>query len=120
MKILSAILTTLILFLTMQPVLTNLNLVAVKEAKVVDNCCTHKQKAQPTKEKQEKDNNCCNNGRCENPFLACANCYFINRDQSPFLFAPVFIQTEKSRLVNDKALSSYTEDFWHPPEAVCL
>ncbi len=118
MKIFSAVLATLILFLTMQPLLANLNFIAYKEAKAVDNCCTNKQNTRSSKQKQEKDKNCCNNGHCDNPFLACANCYFINRDQSTFPFAQGFMQTKKIRLINDKALSIYIQDFWHPPEIV--
>lgn len=118
MKLLSAIVAILILFLTMQPVLSNLHWVALKETKAVDNCCKDNHKAQAPKKKQENDNGCCNNKQCDNPFLACANCAFINRDESFFLFHRVFMPAEKIRLVDDNALSSYTEDFWHPPEIV--
>ena len=118
MKILSAILATLILFLTVQPVLTNSNFIAQKGAKAVDKCCTHKQNPQLPKKQQDEDNNCCNKGHCDNPFLTCANCYFINLDKSAFSLIQVSMQTEKISFITEKILSSYIQAFWHPPEFV--
>lgn len=118
MKFLSAILVTLILFLTVQPVLTNSNFTETNKKQVVDKCCSDKQNTSKHKNQQESNNNCCNKGHCDNPFLSCANCYFINGDNSNFLIAQVFDQNKKFRLTNDKALSSYISDFWHPPKII--
>lgn len=118
MKILSVILATLILFLTVQPLLAQVSFIAKAGEKVIAKCCAGKPHASLPKQQPQKESNCCNNGQCNNPFLSCANCYFINRDGSAFLVAPAFKQTEKIRLMNDKILSSYIQDFWHPPQFV--
>ncbi len=120
MKILSVILATLILFLTVQPLLTKSNFITKKKEQAINKCCCNKQDTPSSKYKnqQETDNNCCDNGHCDNPFLTCANCYFINQDNQYCLVAYFFIQSKKTSVTNDKALSSYIHDFWHPPETV--
>lgn len=120
MKILSIILATLIIFLTVQPVLTNSNFIAKNTTQALQKCCSHKQNTQSSENGKQKKpgNGCCNNGHCDNPFLSCANCYFINPDKSPFSVAIVFKQAEKTRPTNDKVISSYIQDFWHPPNLI--
>jgi hypothetical protein len=119
MKIFTAILAILILFLTVQPAVSHLSFSVQKENEITAHkCCPGKQKIHSSKHnpQQEKNNNCCNNGHC-NPLLPCAYCYFIVLDK-PVFSNPFFLkQTENLRLVNDKILSSYIQDFWHPPES---
>ena len=112
MKAFSAILAILILFLTMQPMLISANYMA--NNKTVDKCCLDKENASKKKDK-ESNKNCCNDGHCDNPFLSCANCFFLNIDNS---FSVVKVNTfiKKVRLTNDKVSSSYIQDFWHPPQ----
>jgi hypothetical protein len=120
MKILSAILATLILFLTVQAVLTNSSFISKNTTQTFDKCCADKQNSQSSKsQKQKKQNNdCCNNGRCDNPFLGCANCYFTNPDKETFSVAVIFKQPKKIGLTDDKMLSSFAQDFWHPPNLI--
>ena len=120
MKILSAILATLILFLTVQPMLTNSTFISKNTTQTLHKCCADKQNSQSSKsQKQKKQNNdCCNNGRCDNPFLGCANCYFTNPDKATFYAAVIFKQPKKIGLTDDKMLSSFAQDFWHPPNLI--
>ena len=118
MKILSAILATLILFLTVQPMLANSSSTAKKTTGTLHKCCVDKKSAQSSNNKKKQNNDCCNNGHCDNPFLSCANCYFINPDKSTFSVAVIFKETKKIWLTNDKILSSYIQDFWHPPNLI--
>lgn len=119
MKLITAILATLTLFLTVQPVLTHQSYVAKAETCTADNYCSDKEKTceQEDKTQQQKDdpNNCCNNGQC-NPFEACACCYYISTERPVFYISNFLTIKEKVRLTNDKILSSYIQDFWHPPE----
>lgn len=120
MKIVSAILATFVLFLTMQPVLTNSSFIAKTKAQPTHNCCSNNHKTQLPKsnKQQENENNCCNNKHCDNPFLICANCYFVNSNKSTFSIAHFFIPFKRRTLTNDRILSMYIQDFWHPPETV--
>ena len=115
MKIISAILAVLILFLTAQPLLAVSVYAHEKQIAVTDKCCAHKHSNPSSK---DKDGNCCNEGHCDNPFLSCSNCIFTSFDKSTFSFAPFFTKNKKINPVNDNVLSSYIQDFWHPPEAV--
>lgn len=121
MKFIAAILATLTILLTVQPVLTHQNYVAQNETCTADNCCSDKEDTceLPDKAQQQKDDpdNCCNNGHC-NPFEACACCCYVIIDRPIFSIAYVLTQSEKIKLTNENILSSYIQDFWHPPEFV--
>lgn len=115
MKIVSAILTVLIFFLTVQPMLTNLINADSNKIAVTDKCCSDNHNNQSSK---DKNNNCCNDGHCDNPFLICSNCTFINFDKAVFSFAHFFSKNKRINPTDDNVLSSYMQDFWHPPESV--
>lgn len=121
MKLAAAILATLTLFLSVQPVLTHQSYVAQKEICAADNCCSDKEDAcgQQDKTQQQKDdpNKCCNNGHC-NPFETCTCCNYIPTERSVFHIFNFSTIKEKVGPTNDKVLSSYSQDFWHPPESV--
>ena len=120
MKIVSSIFAALILFLTIQPVMVQSDFLAVTKTKSIKTCCSDKQKTNSSKNKiqQKRNKGCCNNGHCDNPFLTCANCFFIILEKPSFLNARIFIQSEKVRLINDRILSTYLQDVWHPPKTV--
>ena len=121
MKLLAAILATLTLFLSVQPVLTHQSYVAEKKTCTADNYCSDEYDTCEVQDKtqQQKDdpNKCCNNGHC-NPFEVCACCYYISTERPVFLISSFLTRKEKVRLTNDKILSSYIQDFWKPPETV--
>ena len=123
MKIVAAILAILTLFLTVQPVLTHQSYVAEKETCTAENCCSDEKdncESQDNIQQQKDDpNKCCNNGHC-NPFEACACCYCISTEQPVFSISNFLAVTKKVRVTNDKILSSYVQDFWHPPEFTSL
>lgn len=105
----------LILFLTVQPLLINANFIANNKA--ADKCCADKNNTK-NKSNKESSNNCCHDGHCDNPFLSCANCYFINFDKQTSLVVYPFTAKVKIRPGNDDALSAYIQDIWHPPKNV--
>ena len=121
MKLVAVILATLTLFLSVQSVLTHQSYVAQKGTCIVDNCCPEEEEAcEQQEEKQEKKydiNNCCNNGHC-NPFEACACCYYISIERPIFYVSNFLIIIDRVRLTNDKILSYYIQNFWHPPEII--
>ncbi len=122
MKFITAILATLTLFMTVQPVLTHNSYVAEqKENCTKDNCCSDDKETCDTQnkvaDKQDPDK-CCNNGHC-NPFEVCACCYYTSIGRPVFNFANPFILTiKKPRLADENILSSFIADCWHPPEFI--
>lgn len=122
MKLVAAILATLTLFLTVQPVMTHQSYVAAKETCTSETCCSDEEdtceQQDKTEEQKDDPNKCCNNGHC-NPFEVCTCCYYISTVRPVFSISNFLTIKEKVRLTNDKILSSYIQDFWHPPEFGC-
>ncbi|AHF17095.1 hypothetical protein NIASO_01665 [Niabella soli DSM 19437] len=114
MKIISAILAVVVLFLAVQPVLGNF-IVTAKEQPAHDCCTGMCKRSSPA---QEKSNYPCKNGHCDNPFLVCSNSYFLNSNEPIFSLIPLFTSSKKTGLSNDSVVSFYIQDFWHPPETV--
>ncbi|HLY68964.1 MAG TPA: hypothetical protein VKR53_04500 [Puia sp.] len=113
MKIIASIFLILVGFLIIQPAMSTSNPVSDGVRTTCSNrtCCEKKQCSKKAeKEKSEPDCSKCN------PFMACAyGNFFVN--ELPFdHHAIVLIISTDSILTNDKAISSYTADCWHPPK----
>lgn len=124
MKWIATILAVITLFLSIQPVLIHQSRVPQGQANRTVKCCSDEKDdcesadddTQPQKDEQHK---CCDKGLC-NPFEVCACCSFMS-NESPLVYLPHFLPfapREKVTLTNDKILSLYVQDFWHPPEIV--
>ena len=120
MKILSIIPAILICFLSLHPVLINQHFIEQNSKQALQNCCNKNKHGQSgnNNKQQPQNNNCCNKGECNNPFLSCSHCCFVHPDKFIFSVAGFTKNTEKIRLANEDGLSSYTQDFWHPPEFI--
>ena len=116
MKVFSAIFTALILFLLVQPALINQTFTLADNKQLTNSCCSKEHRTVKSKNRQGRDNNCCNRGHCNNPFLSCSNCYFVSQVNLYSLALQPFVKAQKLRLKDDNILSSYMRDFWHPPE----
>lgn len=121
MKLIATILAIITLLLSIQPVLTQKSRASKTQANRTEKCCFNEEdvckSSNETKPQKDKQNKCCDNGFC-NPFEVCACCFFIS-NESPLVYLSDFLpfaQREKVILTNDKILSLYVQNFWHPPK----
>jgi len=121
MNIAAAILASLHLFMSVQPpVLSNNDFTpeeegcqAGKSCSISKNSCRSQNKKSP---ENDEPGGCCKNTLC-NPFGPCCNCLFIERSVHYIISYP--IQSKKVAPANEDILSSYINEFWHPPELIC-
>jgi hypothetical protein len=116
MKPAASLFTALIIFLMAQPILINCQAAAkpclpVKSA-CGDNTCGKAKTAEP--EKKTDENGRRDNGAC-NPFASCSQCHFTAARMFD-MELPGFALNIQRIIKNDHLRSSYTSDFWQPPE----
>jgi hypothetical protein len=114
MKIIASIFLLLVGFMIIQPAIGSTQKTYVcKTESSSDVCCAKKHSC----EKPAKDDNENACTKC-NPFMPCAyGNFFVN--ELPFEHSAVLlILSTKMILTNDKIISSYIADCWHPPKQV--
>ncbi len=113
MKFLTAILATLLLFMTVQPAL--LPCVNNNETET----CSDSSSCSKSCSDDEDDNDydCCHKGCC-NPFLACACCFYVITNQYSIQAKYFSSKRDKIQLHNESFISNYSHDILHPPEFV--
>ena len=112
MKFSAAIFISLITFLTVQPSFSKNPMGNFPAKKSCSAFCDMKKKC--SKEDSKKTQDCSANG-C-NPFMPCpVGNFFI--DEEPYQLSNDFSQLSNKMIVaNDKIVSTYVADCWHPPE----
>jgi hypothetical protein len=113
MKFGAAIFASLITFLTIQPTFSKNPMGNFSEKKECASMCDMKKKC--GKETGKQSNDCSANG-C-NPFMPCAIGNFFLGENPYTLDNLILILSHKIILTNDKLISSYIGDCWHPPES---
>ena len=111
MKFISIILIAYITLLTVLPAVCK-TYVVLKQAEL---CCSDKNSNQCSKDQKDKSENnmsctaCCSIQNC--------NCNFVGIPQFDFLIQNG-TTTKKAKIQDDKILSNYLSDCWHPPKIV--
>jgi hypothetical protein len=113
MKLRAAIFATIIAFLTIQPAFSKNPMGNFDEKKACTDMCHMKKKCSKESSKENKD--CSSNG-C-NPFMPCAIGNFFLDEKPYHQNEPVLVLSHEIIIKNDKAVSSYIADCWHPPES---
>lgn len=113
MKVVTAILAALILFMTVQPALlpyaNNFQTQTCNdEATCSKSCCD---------DESNNDDDCCNKCCC-NPFLACGCCFYVIANQYTIQAKYTPLKKDKIKLQNETFISNYIHDILHPPEFV--
>lgn len=111
MKITAYILALAISFLTFQPVMSR-SCMSNSNYSVVHDCC----KGKHAHSSKRDSRNCCDNGVC-NPFAMC-NCCAVNNSVRTHKFLLFSTVTKFDAYADDKFISSYSADCFHPPEIV--
>jgi hypothetical protein len=112
MKIIAFIFLLLVGFLIIQPALSSTQKTYASKIMCMKGMCCAKKHCSKKAEKEKSENDC---NKC-NPFMACAyGNFFVN--ELPFDYtAIVSMISTKLILTNDKVISSYIADCWHPPK----
>lgn len=113
MKIATAILATLLLFITVQPALLPSANNFETETCNGDTTCSKS----CSDDEDDNDDDCCNKCGC-NPFLACGCCFYVITNQYTIQVKYSTSKKEKIALQNESFLSNYSHDILHPPEFV--
>jgi hypothetical protein len=112
MKPAAHILTLLMLFLMVQPLVVE----CVAATKPPEQQCKLKRcvPVKPTCPKE--DNKECERSTSCNPFASCSQCHFVNA--SKFLYAPAMGMLVNKTVIshNEKVAAGFMNDCWHPPE----
>jgi hypothetical protein len=109
MKFRAAIFASIIAILTIQPAFSKNPMGNFAEKKVCADMC-------PMKKKCSKENKDCSSNGC-NPFMPCAIGNFFLDEKPYHQNDPVLVFSHEKIIRNDKAVSSYIADCWHPPES---
>lgn len=118
MKITAAILAALMLFMTaQQPMLSAGVAVATKQVPPSTSSCSKNSMTckKPLIPEKDDTGNCCDPNFC-NPFGGC--CCYLHPERTMLTPACFLIRPKLGTPGNDKALSSYIHDIWHPPRIV--
>jgi hypothetical protein len=112
MKIIASIFLLLVGFLIIQPALSSTQKTYAAKMISMKGMCFAKKHCSKKSQKEKSENDC---SKC-NPFMACAyGNFFVN--ELPFDHsAIVSIISIEPILTNDKAISSYIAECWHPPK----
>jgi hypothetical protein len=112
MKIAAYILTLLMLFLVVQPLVIE----CVAATKSPEQQCKIKRCVPAKPACPKEDNKECERSTACNPFASCSQCHFVNA--SKFLYAPGVGIAENSITSShdEKVTAGFMNDCWHPPE----
>lgn len=120
MKPAAYILTLLMLFLIVQPIVVEC--VAASSAEPAKAACKMKRSCpmKPACTEEDENNNECERSASCNPFASCSQCHFVNA--SKFLYAPAMGMVRDSRTImaGEKLVAGFIADCWQPPEFVLL
>lgn len=110
MRHLAFILATYISLLAFQPVITNMiSLVKQSTEHCGTNCCNKAQKEENAPKNNCDQNNC-------NPCQACGNCCCYYYTESSFSIIKIPATISYNHVVNEAAISNFSNDCFHPPE----
>ena len=113
MKIICAILSIHILFLTAMPSFLMASSKAGTEH-CKKSCCT---KESTSKNSTKQNNDCCKDDSMCNPFMSCCNCYALMA-QSQGLYVASSTSSQKFISLTEALNFNYLSDCFHPPEIV--
>jgi hypothetical protein len=112
MKIIASIFLALVGFLIIQPAFSSTQKTFASKMMCMNGMCCAKKLCSKKAQKEKSDNDC---NKC-NPFMACAYGNFFMNELPFHHSAIVSLISTKIILTNDKAISSYIADCWHPPK----
>lgn len=113
MKIAAYIFSSLIIILTVQPLLS-FDKISQKDMCIQRGCCYEKNDGCKS-QKKDKQNDC--NKSC-NPFMFCSSCCYLIPEHSILLNVQSNGLSLKYSFTNDLLISNYQAECWHPPEVV--
>ena len=114
MKIFSFIFSFYILFLTVRPVLKDMDIISAKKTV---SCCgsscepiEKKQTKEQSNDNEEGDNKACN------PFQSCNCCIGFNPNFVILTFTPIPLLDQSQTVTNERIPLRIALDFWQPPK----
>jgi hypothetical protein len=113
MKFRAAIFASIIAILTIQPAFSKNPFGNFDAKNSCADMCHMKKKCSKGSNKENKD---CSSSGC-NPFMPCATGNFFLNEKPYDQNNPVLAFSQEKIISNDKVVSSYIADCWHPPES---
>lgn len=118
MKLISSIFVVFIIFYTFNPIVFNLKFNSENQFLEKEVCCKNETIFSDSTKETNKEKSCCEDGVCNNPFLACSNILFVNKNSSILEFKTNDLQSNNFHFYSDKLISSYINKLWKPPNAI--
>src|ERR1700688_4499780 len=111
MKIAGYIFSSLIIILTVQPLLSFYK-ISQKDMCIQRACCYEKNNGRKSENKNKQDD--CNKS-C-NPFMFCSSCCYLIAEQPLLSNVQSNVLCLEYSFINDLFISNYQVECWHPPE----
>lgn len=120
MKLTAAIFAFFVLFMPLQPVISSINYLIKQVEKAEDVCCKKIKSccARIKKQNEKSPHRSCDKKNC--PIEICGYCFYIGANRLILEKPYTIIESENPLIRNERIISSFINDCFHPPEVVLL